>query len=206
MDNIVGKKSGLTWAVHISVALLVALWLFPTVGLFVSSFRTSDQIVSSGWWSSFRTQEAQLAPIRVAGDEVQQDGRFVIEGDLFPAAESTVSAWGTNVNRPTEFEPGAVADLGDGDTLTLNAEGHYVLSGPDSFAGERLPRIFSTATAPPEFTLDNYESILLDPRNVDGMAKAFFNTLTVTIPATIIPILVAAFAAYALAWMDFPGR
>ena len=38
------------------------------------------------------------------------------------------------------------------------------------------------------------------------MAKAFFNTLTVTIPATIIPILIAAFAAYALAWMDFPGR
>ncbi len=38
------------------------------------------------------------------------------------------------------------------------------------------------------------------------MAKAFFNTLTVVIPATIIPILVAAFAAYALAWMDFPGR
>ena len=37
------------------------------------------------------------------------------------------------------------------------------------------------------------------------MAKAFFNTLTVTIPATVIPILVAAFAAYALAWMDFPG-
>jgi hypothetical protein len=38
------------------------------------------------------------------------------------------------------------------------------------------------------------------------MAKAFFNTLTVTIPATIIPILIAAFAAYALAWMEFPGR
>ncbi|MFY9244673.1 MAG: carbohydrate ABC transporter permease, partial [Roseicyclus sp.] len=34
----------------------------------------------------------------------------------------------------------------------------------------------------------------------------FFNTLTVTIPATIIPILIAAFAAYALAWMEFPGR
>jgi alpha-glucoside transport system permease protein len=40
----------------------------------------------------------------------------------------------------------------------------------------------------------------------DDMAKAFFNTLTVTIPATIIPITIAAFAAYALAWMDFPGR
>jgi ABC-type glycerol-3-phosphate transport system permease component len=32
------------WAVHISVAALVLLWLFPTVGLFVSSFRTADQI------------------------------------------------------------------------------------------------------------------------------------------------------------------
>jgi alpha-glucoside transport system permease protein len=39
----------------------------------------------------------------------------------------------------------------------------------------------------------------------DGMDRAFINTLTVTIPATIIPILIAAFAAYALAWMDFPG-
>src|SRR5690606_38549526 len=38
------------------------------------------------------------------------------------------------------------------------------------------------------------------------LAKAFFNTLTVTIPATVIPIVIAAFAAYALAWMRFPGR
>jgi alpha-glucoside transport system permease protein len=36
--------------------------------------------------------------------------------------------------------------------------------------------------------------------------QAFMNTATVAIPATIIPILVAAFAAYALAWMEFPGR
>lgn len=206
MDNIVGKKSGLTWAVHISVALLVALWLFPTVGLFVSSFRTADQIVSSGWWSAFRTQEAQLAPIRIAGEEVQRDGRYVIEGTLFPRGQARLSHWGTNVNRPTEFAPGDTADLGDGVTLTVDETGAYVLSGPSSFEGQRLPRIFSTATTPPEFTLDNYRNILLDPRNVDGMAKAFFNTLTVTIPATIIPILVAAFAAYALAWMDFPGR
>jgi len=38
------------------------------------------------------------------------------------------------------------------------------------------------------------------------MAQAFLNTFTVTIPATVIPILFAAFAAYALAWMEFPGR
>jgi alpha-glucoside transport system permease protein len=206
MDNVVGSRSALTWAVHISVVLLVALWLFPTVGLFVSSFRTADQIVSSGWWSAFRTQESQLAPIRISGEEVERDGRYVIEGTLFPRGQATLSHWGVNVNRPTEFAPGETADLGDGVTLTVDETGAYVLSGPSSFEGQRLPRVFSTAKTPPEFTLDNYRSILFDPRNVDGMAKAFFNTLTVTIPATIIPILVAAFAAYALAWMDFPGR
>jgi alpha-glucoside transport system permease protein len=38
------------------------------------------------------------------------------------------------------------------------------------------------------------------------MSKAFLNSLTVTIPATVIPILLATFAAYAFAWMRFPGR
>ncbi len=202
----ISKKSNLTWAVHISVVLLVALWLFPTVGLFVSSFRTSDQIATSGWWKSMFTQERSVPAIRIEGVEKQVDGKFVIEGRLFDAANVDVSAWGTSSREPTAYSPGDVADLGDGVTLTVAADGSYMLSGPQSFGDGRLPRIFSTAATPPEFTLDNYRNVLLDPNNREGMTKAFFNTLTVTIPATIIPILIAAFAAYALAWMRFPGR
>ena len=206
MDNVVGKKSGLTWAVHISMAVLVALWLFPTLGLFVSSFRTADQIATSGWWSSLATQERQVPAIRVGGTEVETDGRFAIEGRLFTTDKAKVSAWGTTSTAPEAFAPGEVADLGDGVTLTVAEDGAYVLSSPVTTQGSRLPRIFSTAATPPEFTLQNYRAILFEPNNTDGMTKAFFNTLTVTIPATVIPILVAAFAAYALAWMDFPGR
>ncbi|HET6380802.1 MAG TPA: carbohydrate ABC transporter permease [candidate division Zixibacteria bacterium] len=55
---------------------------------------------------------------------------------------------------------------------------------------------------PFEFTLQNYQDVL--SRN--NIGQSFINSLFVSIPATLIPIMVAAFAAYAFAWMDFPGR
>ena len=47
MSEVAGTKSALSWAVHLSVLLLVLLWLFPTVGLFVSSFRTASSFLRS---------------------------------------------------------------------------------------------------------------------------------------------------------------
>jgi alpha-glucoside transport system permease protein len=205
MDNIAGKKPALTWAVHLSVGLLVLLWVIPTLGLLVSSFRSGDQIVTSGWWRALFTQETQLSPIRIAGEEVQKDGVFVIEGQLFATA-STVSAWGTSSREPAAYEPGATADLGDGQSVTVQADGSYVLTSPVTTEGTRLPRIFTTAATPPEFTTNNYNTVLFSPLAGQSIFQAFMNTATVAIPATIIPILVAAFAAYALAWMEFPGR
>ncbi|HEX2154499.1 MAG TPA: carbohydrate ABC transporter permease [Acidimicrobiia bacterium] len=52
------------------------------------------------------------------------------------------------------------------------------------------------------WTFVNYQEVL----TANGMLDAFLNSLIVTIPATIIPITLAAFAAYAFAWMQFPGR
>jgi alpha-glucoside transport system permease protein len=67
--------------------------------------------------------------------------------------------------------------------------------------------------------LDNYKQVLLgagiEITNPDGstetapgqdMSQAFLNSLAVSIPSTVIPILIAAFAAYGFAWMSFPGR
>jgi alpha-glucoside transport system permease protein len=205
MDNIVGKKSTLTWAVHLSVIFLVAMWVLPTFGLLVSSFRSGDQIAGSGWWQALSTQEQQLPAVRLGGEEVQKDGAFVIEGQLFDAG-GTVSAWGINVNRPAEFAPGAATQLEGGQTLTVQEDGTYVLSSPATMADLRMPRVFATASTPPEATLNNYKTVLFNPSAGQSVGQAFLNTMTVAIPATIIPILIAAFAAYALAWMDFPGR
>ena len=52
MDNIAGQNKGGKLAVNITVIILVLLWLLPTIGLFVSSFRDRDQISNSGWWQA----------------------------------------------------------------------------------------------------------------------------------------------------------
>lgn len=65
-----------------------------------------------------------------------------------------------------------------------------------------------------ELTLDNYRIVLGQAEDLEveseykriNLGKSILNSLTVTIPATVIPILIAAFAAYGFAWMKFPGR
>jgi alpha-glucoside transport system permease protein len=206
MDSIAGKKPALTWAVHIAVVALVVLWVVPTFGLLVSSFRTTDQITSSGWWQSLATQESQQPAIRIEGDEASRDGQFVIEGNLYGGSGGTVSKWGTSSREPEAYAPGETAELNDGLKLTVQENGDFSLTSPATMAEMRLPRVFTTASTPPEFTTRNYTNVISSPMVGQSIGQAFLNTLTVAIPATIIPILVAAFAAYALAWMQFPGR
>lgn len=205
MDNIAGSKPALTWAVHISAVLLVLLWVFPTFGLLVSSFRTGDQISGSGWWQALSTQESQLPAIRLKGEEVQKDGVFVIEGQLLDTA-ATISRWGISSKDPEAYAPGETGALPSGEAITVTETGAFTLSSTQSMADLRMPRVFLSAATPPEFTLNNYDTVLFKPAPGQSVGKAFLNTLTVSIPATIIPILIAAFAAYALAWMEFPGR
>ncbi|MCY3675533.1 MAG: carbohydrate ABC transporter permease [Paracoccaceae bacterium] len=209
MDGIAGKSSRLTWAVHISTVLLVALWLFPTVGLLVSSFRTADQISTSGWWASMFSSEQRVV-IRSADPDdfrVEDNDAFVVSGNLFSEASGKeVMAWGTSSRDIEAYTPGDVVDLGEGESITVDTNGTYSWQGNEEQLSGRGKRIFATVLSPPDFTLENYERVLLSGDRTDGMTKAFFNTLTVTIPATIIPIVIAAFAAYALAWMQFPGR
>ena len=209
MDNIAGTKSSLTWATHLSVLFLVLLWLIPTIGLFVSSFRDRDQISASGWWEAPFAVEL-TARGRTAADAVEEGGMYVVTGNIyddpeaqsyFPGGGGEIVAFGTSGRNPGEFPAGEAVEIGDGETLVVNGDGTYEYRSPED-PGDRGQRVYFAAESPPNFTTANYEQVL----TADNMDRAFINTLTVTIPATIIPILIAAFAAYALAWMDFPGR
>lgn len=199
-----GKSFAARWGVHVVVLFIVVVWTIPTLGILVSSLRDRDQIAASGWWTALTTS-AQTGQGRTDGAEAQteRDGRFVISGNLLAdEGAGRITAFGTRIQNPTEHEAGAVADLGDGVTLRVDADGSYEHSSPVAFEGRRGQRVFFEASTPPRFTTENYETVLFS----EGIGRSFINSLTVTIPATIIPILIAAFAAYALAWMRFPGR
>ncbi|WP_137929009.1 carbohydrate ABC transporter permease [Mesorhizobium comanense] len=199
-----GNSFASRFGVHIAVLVFVAIWTIPTLGILVSSLRDKDQIVASGWWNSFasssQTEAGRLPP---ASAQAQKDGKYVIEGNVFgDGAKRAISAFGIKAAAPTQYPAGTAADLGDGVSLQVNADGSFVLASPKAFEGDRGQRVYYASSAPPKFTTDNYQTVLFS----EGIGRSFMNSLTVTIPATVIPILIAAFAAYALAWMRFPGR
>ncbi len=190
--------------VHISVLFVAMLWLLPTLGILVSSLRDKDQLVVSGWWTAF-SSSSQTEALRLADPATQkQEGdRYVIAGNVFEnGAGGKISAFGVRVQDPEAFPAGEVADLGEGETLVINEDGTYQYSKNASFEGSRAKRVYLAVATPPIFTLDNYRTVLTS----EGIGQSFVNSLTVAIPATVIPILIAAFAAYALSWMKFSGR
>ena len=190
-----------------ALILIVVIWTVPTFGLLISSLRDKDQLAISGWWTTLQSTQLNEQG-RTAGAEaqVEVDGRPVIEGRVYPEGSTkTVANFGGGFLRGdiTDHAPGSVVELEDGGTFQLNSDGSYVYRPASPLSeGERPPRFFFTSNIPPTFTLANYNEVL----NAEGIGQAFLNTFTVTIPATILPIAIAAFASYAFAWMEFPGR
>jgi alpha-glucoside transport system permease protein len=234
MDNIAGQKSGLGIATHLATLLLVIIWIVPTLGLLVTSLRDQDAISQTGWWQALRGAP-QTFVISVPVDEQAPDGDVwrletnvfdVVDPATVPASvlnRRSVDSFGTSRLRGPDTQAGETAELRGGGTVTVDPDGTLVATAPEQFEGAlSLPM---SLIAPPQVTINNYAEVLTDMnaeeraearaegRSLDEMLFSdealfgpFVNTLTVAIPATVIPIVIAAFAAYALAWMDFRGR
>jgi alpha-glucoside transport system permease protein len=234
MDNIAGQKSGLSIATHIATLLLVLIWIVPTLGLLVTSFRDQDAISQTGWWRALQGAPQPYVLSVPVDDQVGDAGQWVLETNIFETSavedlppsvieRGTVAAFGVSRIRGADTEPGTTLETRQGVEITLGADGSLRAVSP-----ERMEDALSlpvSLVAPPQLTLENYTEVLTDTdaeeraellergRTLDDLLFSeealfgpFVNTLTVSIPATIIPIVIAAFAAYALAWMDFPGR
>ena len=174
------------------LALIVLLWLIPVIGVFVSSFRQRFDIQTTPWWYVLPHRDwvstKTIDPVKAGLDA---NGPMTVEG---------VTA---------TFEQ-MRAGVEEGNKL-------LIWIGNRRIGTIQIQEKQWTTTA--NLSLDNYRQVLqpkdVEIRHADGtletvrgddFSSALLNSLTVTIPATVIPILIAAFAAYGFAWMNFPGK
>jgi alpha-glucoside transport system permease protein len=178
--------------VNVALGLLVILWLVPVVGLLISSFRSRFDIQTSGWWNILPHQEWVKTEEFAIPTGLNTDAVMDIRG-----AQGTFEQFRDGVTTPNGDR---LIWIGNKRIGTLEVQKQQWAMGINA-------------------TLDNYAQVLegktYQIRQPDGtiltepgvdFTNAFMNSVIVTVPATLIPILIAAFAAYGFAWMRFAGR
>jgi len=188
-----GQKIRSSLLINGVLILICFVWLLPTLGIFITSFRESQDIFNSGWWAVFPHKEDVESGEIILDETVNVDGPIQIEG-----ITSTFDELRAGVTLP------------DGRKLTW-------------YGNKRTRRVIVTDRQWVGFarnlTLENYKDVLTGKeisftdaggneivRKGNNLGGAFLNSIAVAVPATIIPILIAAFAAFGFSWLDFPGR
>jgi alpha-glucoside transport system permease protein len=212
---------------HVTIVVLCLVWITPTIGLLVTSFRPRQDVVGSGWWTA-------LAARKTTGqDEYTQycatchgsDGTAVSQASLADPAHiepfrRSIALTGILRQNLPDGQLHLTGDFPDAQQVADILSYLRHLSGLESTADQ------------PRFTINNYVDALVGYSGQTsyieagcasgdssddaclgtgitserGMARAFLNSLLVSVPATILPIVIASFAAYAFSWLDFKGR
>ena len=173
------------------LALICLAWTIPTLGLLVSSFRDRIDVNSSGWWTIFPHQD------------------WVAIQKITPDA---------SVDRNQNMTFNGVTGSFEQFTTGIQKDGlRYMWIGNRRVGYLEIQKYQWTSNV--NFTLENYKQVLApgdytavlkdgstQTQIGDNMSRAFLNSVAVAVPATVIPIALAAFAAYGFAWMKFPGR
>ena len=189
---------------QIILLIFVIVWIIPTFGLLISSFRDKDLLATSGWWTSLFTSEINEI-YRTDGYESQlkENNNYIIKGNLFdPKTGKKIKSFGITSKNINEFLINQEATFKDGSKIKVSETGEYIWKSQIPFENKKGKRVFITASSPPKFTLNNYKEVLLN----EGVGQAFINTLAVAIPSTVIPLIICSFFAYALSWMRFFGK
>jgi len=218
--------------VNLALILMCAMWIIPTLGLFVSSFRDKESVRTSGWWTV-------LSPRAVVGQTEYSTycaSCHGPNGNALPNVDLSDPAVVAQYTRDYQL----LAMLNQ----PVNGESHLkdptLPSNPNeslAILGNVLNYMQSLSTSANRglgLTLSNYADALVgykgtntylddcatsgaeasikfkcnasDLLNPEGMGAALINSILVTVPSTLLVIAIAAFAAYAFAWLDFRGR
>ena len=208
--------------VHLIIIFTLVVWIIPTVGLLITSLRPIQDINATGWWTVFAPAQKTTPYATSCASCHGADGKTLPNADLsdpavvgkFPRSLQLLAMLRKPINGsphmgtiplPTAQEAADIAAylkdpsaVGGGPRFTVS---NYV----DALVGYRGTRTYAQdcAAGTQATDLSCTTADFLNPR---GMGRAFVNSLLVTIPATILPILFAAFAGYAFSWLHFRGR
>ncbi len=208
--------------VHVILIGLCLLWLIPAVGLLVTSFRPIQAVNQTGWWQVFSPPRGEATYSQFCAACHGSDGKTIAKANLTDPNLVTTIQRGTNLlamlNKPVNGQPHLQGKPKPNDQQAADIAAYLqnisgLLPQPrftlnnyiDALVGYRGTATYSSDCAkgiqPPDLNCNL--SDLLNPR---GMGRAFINSIGVAIPSTILPILFAAFAAYAFSWFHFRGR
>lgn len=180
-----------------TLAIICLLWTIPTLGLLISSFRPREDIATSGWWSVLPHREYTST-----GQPIDLGRGFDLDA---PIALDQYGFQGVSV---TDEQLRAGYTLPDGQRLTWANRRQRTIDVQTQ--GWTAGGTFNTSNYQQVLAGQQYQYVAPDGtqqvQQGENMTGAFITTLVVSIPATIIPILIAAFAAHGFAWMRFPGR
>lgn len=208
--------------IHVVLISLCVIWLLPTLGLLVTSFRPFQDVNETGWWTTLSKPKGYEEYQSYCASCHGEDGQAIPAADL--TDPDIVQSYRrsftllTSLNREIDGQPhmGSISvpdenEAADIATYMRRISGidarpkltldNYI----DALTGYRGKNTYRADCAAGVQALDLYCDIR-DLANPRGMGRAFINSLLVAIPSTILPILFAAFAAYAFSWMDFRGR
>ena len=203
---------------HIVLALIVFIWVVPFVALVTTSLRSETASKTSGFWTAFTpTELGHRFGTHDGGEEfVVLTGnifdRLNMDKDSFEVSGDVISVFfkgrvpdpnneGETILKRRLVPVGEVMDVRGGE-FVFQANGDFTWTFPEATA-PRPKNLDVFINQDPVFGTDAFVEVLFEDENVPN---ALISSCIVTIPATIIPITIAAFAAYAFAWMSFPGR
>jgi alpha-glucoside transport system permease protein len=175
-----------------ALALIVILWMIPVVGVWISSFRERFDIATTPWWYVFPHRDwvmtKTIDPLQAGLDS---NGLMNVEG---------VTATFEELRAGIESGNKRLIWIGNRRIGTIQVQ----------------QREWTTTA---NLNLENYRQVLdsrpVEIKHADGtretvrgddFSSALLNSLTVAVPSTVIPILIAAYAAYGFAWMRFTGK
>lgn len=179
-----------------AVLIFICLvWTVPTLGILVTSFRTSEAIYNSGWWNIFPHLAWQDTGIPIIlGPEVNVDGPMTVMG-----VTATFEQFRAGVSTPDGKQK--LTWYGNKRTRQINVQEQQFVW----FDSKLTLQNYADVLTGKEISFNDGQGNVITKKGND-LSTAFLNSIAVAVPATIIPILIAAFAAYGFAWMTFPGR